>query len=176
VPDRPVTGDELLSALRRLGEILYRRGVTADLYVFGGAAMVLAYQARVATRDIDAVFVPDTEVLDAAREVARERGWPRTWLNDQASAYVSALPDQDRRLVLEAPGIRCMAASPERLLAMKVLAARRAQDAGDIRFLANLLGLTGVEQVLAIVAGVFPDLEVNERARLLVEDVLAEGR
>ena len=37
-------------AFRRLGERLARRGVVADLYVFGGAAMALAYDSRRATR------------------------------------------------------------------------------------------------------------------------------
>jgi hypothetical protein len=45
-------------AFHRLGDRLVRRGVIADVYVFGGAAMALAYDARRATRDIDAVFKP----------------------------------------------------------------------------------------------------------------------
>jgi hypothetical protein len=32
-------------AFRRLGDRLARRGVVADLYVFGGAAMALAYRS-----------------------------------------------------------------------------------------------------------------------------------
>jgi hypothetical protein len=58
------TGDPLLDreaitqALRQLGDRLARRGLVADVYVFGGAAMALAYDARRATRDIDAVFKP----------------------------------------------------------------------------------------------------------------------
>jgi len=58
------TGDPLLDreaiaeAFRRLGERLARRGLVADVYVFGGAAMAMAYDARRATRDIDAVFEP----------------------------------------------------------------------------------------------------------------------
>ena len=43
-------------AFRRLSERLARRGVVADIYVIGGAAMTLAYDARRSTRDIDAVF------------------------------------------------------------------------------------------------------------------------
>jgi len=35
----------------RLGERLQRRGVVGDVYVIGGAAMALAYDARRATRD-----------------------------------------------------------------------------------------------------------------------------
>ena len=44
-------------AFRQLGERLARRGLTADVYVIGGAALAMAYDARRATRDIDAVFV-----------------------------------------------------------------------------------------------------------------------
>ena len=85
MPDGLVSGDELLDALRSLRAKLHRRGITADVYIFGGAAMVIAYRARPATRDIDAVFEPDTEVLDAAHEVAYERHWPRGWLNRMLS-------------------------------------------------------------------------------------------
>jgi predicted nucleotidyltransferase len=63
-------------AFRRLGDRLARRGVIADLYIFGGAAMALAYDARRSTRDIDAVFEPHGIVLDEARAVASELGLP----------------------------------------------------------------------------------------------------
>jgi hypothetical protein len=86
-------------AFRRLGDRLARRGVVADLYVFGGAAMALAYDARRSTRDIDAVFKPHGLVLDEARAVADELGLPQWWLNEQASAYVA--PGGDSNLVLE---------------------------------------------------------------------------
>jgi hypothetical protein len=69
------TGDErwdvllagIEDAFRRLGERLARRGVIADLYVFGGAAMALAYDSRRATRDVDALFKPHGIVHDEAR-------------------------------------------------------------------------------------------------------------
>lgn len=69
------------NAFRRLGERLAKRGVVADLYVFGGAAMALAYDARRSTRDIDAVFQPHGIVLDEARAVAEELGLPQWWRN-----------------------------------------------------------------------------------------------
>jgi hypothetical protein len=73
--DRRVIED----AFRRLGDRLVRRGVIADLYIFGGAAMALAYDARRATRDIDAVFKPHGIVLEEARSVADELGLPAWW-------------------------------------------------------------------------------------------------
>jgi len=74
---------------RRLGERLAKRGVVADLYVFGGAAMALAFDSRRATRDVDALFEPHGIVHEEALAVAAELGLPRWWLNEQASTYVA---------------------------------------------------------------------------------------
>jgi Nucleotidyltransferase of unknown function (DUF6036) len=58
-PEDPLLDRKAIEeAFRRLGDRLARRGIVADIYVFGGAAMGLAYDARRATRDIDAVFSP----------------------------------------------------------------------------------------------------------------------
>ena len=108
-------------AFRRLGDRLARRGVVADIYVFGGAAMALAYDARRATRDVDAVFEPHGIVLEEARIVADELGLPEWWLNEQASAHVAPAGDAAAPRVFDHPGLRVAAASPEHLLAMKVL-------------------------------------------------------
>ncbi|WP_052745107.1 DUF6036 family nucleotidyltransferase [Micromonospora sp. HK10] len=161
-------------AFRRLGDRLARRGVVADLYIFGGAAMALAYDARRATRDIDAVFQPHGIVLDEARAVADELGLPHWWLNEQASAYVAPGGDATAPRVFDHPGLRVAAASPEHLLAMKVLAARR-RDAEDIRFLVDHLRLTSAEQVLALCAEIFPEEEVPGRARLVLDDVFDDS-
>lgn len=161
-------------AFRRLGDRLAKRGVVADLYIFGGAAMAMAYDARRATRDIDAVFQPHGVVLDEARAVADELGLPQWWLNEQASVYVAAGGDPEAPRVFDHPGLRVSAASPEHLLAMKVLAARR-RDAEDIRFLVDHLGLNSPEEALGLCAEIFPEEEVPGRARLVLEDVF-EGR
>jgi hypothetical protein len=72
--------------------------------------------------------------------------------------------------VFDHPGLRVSAASPEHLLAMKVLAARR-RDAEDIRFLVKHMHLDSAEEVLSLCAEVFPDEEVPDRARLVLEDI-----
>jgi hypothetical protein len=76
-------------AFTLLAEGLARRGVVGEVHVFGGAAMVLAFDARAATRDVDALFQPDGHVLAAASDVARALDLPRSWLNNQASVYPS---------------------------------------------------------------------------------------
>jgi hypothetical protein len=81
-------------AFRRLGDRLARRGVVADVYVFGGAAMALAYDSRRATRDVDALFKPHGIVLEEAQAVAAELGLPNWWLNEQASSYAAPIERQ----------------------------------------------------------------------------------
>lgn len=101
-----------------------------------------------------AVLQPHGVVLDEARAVADELGLPQWWLNEQASAYVAPGGDAAAPRVFDHPGLRVSAASPEHLLAMKALAARR-RDADDIRFLIERLNLSTVEEVLALCAEVF---------------------
>ncbi|HET8662068.1 MAG TPA: DUF6036 family nucleotidyltransferase [Micromonosporaceae bacterium] len=165
--------DTIDRVFHRLGERLASRGVVADLYVFGGAAMAVAYDARRATRDIDALFVPHGVVLAEARAVAEEFGLPAWWLNDQASTYVARDRDLEARTVFEHRGLRVQAASPKHLLAMKVLAARR-RDAEDIKILVGQLGLASPDEVLTLCADIFPEEPVPGRARLLLEDMFRE--
>jgi hypothetical protein len=95
------------------------RGIVADVFVVGGAAMALAYDAACVTRDVDAVFMPHGIVLDEARKVAEDLGLPQWWLNEQASVYISAKEDVSKRRVFDHPGLRVMAASTTHVFAMK---------------------------------------------------------
>jgi hypothetical protein len=173
VSDPLLDREFIIKAFRLLGDRLVQRGVVADVYVFGGPAMALAYDARRATRDIDAIFQPHGIVLDEARAVARELGLPSWWLNEQASVYVAPGADAKGPRIFDHPGLRVQAASPEHHLAMKVLAARR-RDADDVRFLVRHLALHSVDQVLELCVEIFPDEPVPDRARLVLEDVFAE--
>ena len=161
-------------AFRRLGDRLAKRGVVADIYVFGGAAMALAYDSRRATRDVDALFKPHGVVLEEARRVAAEIGLPDWWLNEQASSYVTPGGDPSPSRVFNHPGLRVFAASPEHLLAMKALAARP-RDAQDIKQLIEVLDLHSVSDVLALVRNVFPEEEPPARLALLLDDVFDES-
>jgi len=68
---------ELERAFTALGERLVRRGVVADIFIVGGAAMALAYDAARVTRDVDAMFKPHGIVHKEAARVADDLGLPR---------------------------------------------------------------------------------------------------
>lgn len=73
--------------------------------------MALAYDARRATRDIDAIFKPHGIVLEEARAVAAELGFPSWWLNEQATAYVAPGGDRSAPRVFDHRGLRVSVAS-----------------------------------------------------------------
>ncbi|GAA1738868.1 DUF6036 family nucleotidyltransferase [Luedemannella helvata] len=160
---------DLERAFTALGDRLGRRGVVADLFVVGGAAMALAYDATRVTRDVDALFVPHGVVVEESRAVADELGLPPWWLNEQASVYVSGKDDPGKRRVFDHPNLRVMAASPEHIFAMKALAART-RDVDDLRRLAELAGVATVDDALQICHDFYPDEEPSPRTR----GVLAE--
>ena len=144
-PDDVLLGRaEIERAFTALGERLVRRGVVADVFVVGGAAMALAYDAARVTRDVDAVFKPHGIVLEEARKVADDLGLPYWWLNEQASVYISGKEDASKRRVFDHPGLRVMAASPAHVFAMKARAART-RDIDDLRLLAGIVGVESAD-------------------------------
>jgi predicted nucleotidyltransferase len=173
-PEPLLDRDDIRKIFARLGERLSHRGVIGDIYVFGGAAMALAYDSRRVTRDVDSLLVPHGIVLEEAQAVARELSLPTWWLNEQASVYVATGGDPEQSTVFEHPGLRVTVASPEHLLAMKVLAARR-RDISDLITLIRHLGLESSEQVYAVCASVFPEEAVPARAKLIVDDLFDQG-
>lgn len=162
---------EIIEALTALATELDSRGICAEMYVVGGAAIALAFDERRATRDIDAVFEPKAAVYEAAGAVGERLGLPGGWLNDAVKGFLAG-DDPAAAPVLDLPGLRCLTASPETLLALKVLAHRVGEDESDLRLLADELGLTRAEDVLAVAERTYGD-RLDPAARFFVEEVFA---
>ncbi|MBJ7608215.1 MAG: hypothetical protein JF887_02130 [Candidatus Dormibacteraeota bacterium] len=162
--------DAALQALEELASVLAARGIEGRLFVVGGAAMAIAFDARRMTRDIDAVFEPKSQVYNAAHEVGERLGLPDDWLNDAVKGFVPGT-DPEALPIFVRPGLAVSAASARFLLAMKLRAARAEQDVGDIRFLANLLGLRTRDEVLRVATERYSAEDLPPRARFLVEEL-----
>ena len=168
---RPLSATDMRDALGEVAERLQRAGVQGRLYVTGGAAMALAYDAERLTRDIDAAITGGhNAVIDAVRAVAASRGWPSTWLNEQATTYMPQIPDRHSHVVFDHPALQVAAASAIHMLAMKARAAR-AQDIADVTSLLRRCGLTTADEVDELTQAVFGE-PLGRRQRRWIEDLI----
>lgn len=164
----------LLTALD--GE-LERRQTTADIYVVGGAAISLSFDATRTTRDIDAVFLPARAVREAAEAIAQAHGLAPDWLNDAVKGFVPPGVDEEQRVVFESPHMRVCVASPRYLLAMKVAASRVEQDRGDLELLVRELGLKTSDEALAVARMCLgPTYPIPPRAQYLLDEIFEGPR
>lgn len=163
--------DDILAVLTELGARLEAQGLQGDLYVVGGAAMALAYDARRATRDIDGVFEPKSRIYELAAQMAADRGLPPDWLNDAVKGFLPG-PDPSDGPVFDLPGLRVQAASVQMLLGLKVLAARIGEDDDDVALLAEMAGLDDPEDVLDLAEHVVGPERLTARTRFFVEAAL----
>lgn len=167
--DRPT----LIDALTRLDRRLAAREHRAELFLVGGAVMCLVHEARPATKDVDAWFTSPQVVRAAAGEVAAEMGLDPGWLNDAAKAFVPSNAGYETWRAL--PHLTISTVDARTLLAMKCAAARTGEDSGDIRFLADRLGLRSARAILDVVGEYFPDDRLPVRVRLLLEEMFDDG-
>ena len=156
---------ELDKALTRLGQILRERRVAGEIAVFGGAAIVLGFEFRTATEDVDAMITQGHgQVVKAQQEVGAELGLPPNWLNEQGTSYLSKY--HDFKLFRTYPsegqfGLRVLTATGQYLLAMRLLSLRHyGHDVQDIVQLARQLGCTTADGLLQLVKHYYPDEQV----------------
>ena len=168
----PLRESDIRDALAELADRLSTKRLQGRLYIAEGTAMALAHDSEKLTRDIDAAILHGHgPVIDSVRNIARARGRPSTWLNEQATPYMPQVPDRYGQLVFDHPALKVVAASAAHMLAMKVRAAR-SSDVADTRRLLRQTGLSDIIQVEELVESVFPGERLGDRARRWLEDVL----
>jgi hypothetical protein len=165
--------------IRRLFDLLNtelgKADVHGELFVVGGAVMCLAYEARPATRDIDAFFRPARQVCEAAARVALRAGIDASWLNDAVKAFMGDRGEFERFLELD--HLRVMLAQPEYLLAMKCLAMRIGEefhDEDDIRYLLRHLDIKTYKAALQVISLYYPLEQFPQKALYALEELLPE--
>ncbi len=134
------TRKEIVEGVERLGQLATEAGIEIKLVLVGGALMVLRFQARESTRDVDVAIVAPAEakkVRELARAVAVEKAWRDNWLNDGAKGYLVGMSSGP--VVLSAPGIEVRSPSTAQLLAMKLSAWRDDLDIADAKRLLDEL-------------------------------------
>jgi hypothetical protein len=172
----------ILKTFQELSDALAKQNATGELCIFGGTVMVLAYAARLSTKDVDAIFQPTKLIRELAIQVGALNGLPRDWLNDGVKGFVSARHDLTQGNLPQFPNLRLTMPTAEYLLAMKCMASRidpgeaEGGDVRDIIFLVQHLKLKSAEAVMDIVGEYYPPNQIPVKAQFLVQGLFEEGK
>jgi hypothetical protein len=172
-----LNSDHVSVLLAELGERLAARGIEGEIYVVGGAAMMLAYDRNRITRDIDAIGIPQKEIDAEVRAMAADRKeLSSDWLNARVLPMLPRGVDAGRLQVLGGPGLTVNVASPTWLLAMKARAAREDRDLDDLWVLCQVLGLRTVDEVWNICDAVWGEGMIRDDViEVVTADLHARG-
>ncbi|HEY3853961.1 MAG TPA: DUF6036 family nucleotidyltransferase [Verrucomicrobiae bacterium] len=167
---------ELETMLSLLNEQLGKNGITGEICIVGGAAMILAFGSRESTRDIDALVMAPAGVRAAVAQVAESNGFSPTWLNDGVKGFASG-QSTELREILKFGHLRVVTPPAEYILAMKCLAARVGldeHDKEDAKFLIKHIGLRGADAVLGIVERYYPRERIPAKTQYFIQEVCDE--
>jgi hypothetical protein len=171
----------LRNALANLGEAALEEGLELEICLYGGSAMLLAYDSRAATKDVDAVINPVETGKRLAARIAKDLHLHEDWLNDDVRQFLSPNPVAGRRkLSLEIPGLQIFVATANYLLAMKAIACRRPLpgyrgDHADLVYLIRKIGIRNVDEIQERIDQFFRDEVVSEDKREVLESLIEEA-
>jgi len=173
-----ITKQKLIAALNLLGERAHQDGITLEICLYGGALMMLVYDTRTITKDVDAIIHPSREGRVLAKQVARELGLPDDWLNDNVRMFI-APTEQVRPIPWEGPGIKLTAPTAGYLLAMKALACRDPLpgyqgDFDDLRFLIPKLGIRSVGDIQSYINKYYPEHVITKEHEIVLASLIEE--
>ena len=132
--------------------------------------MCLVFQAREATRDVDAIFQPASVVRKLAARIGEEYNLPPDWLNDAAKGYIQGkFGKQD---ILNLSHLRVWAPEAKYMLAMKCISARwDTSDRDDVIFLIKFLRLKKAQAVFKIIEHFYPKRQIPAKTKFFVEEL-----
>ena len=176
-----LTRDDILRGLRKIDQKARNADILIDRAGYGGAALVIAFDVRLATRDVDAVVSGSPDFLrSAAAEIAVEERWPEGWLNDGVKGFLS---NKEEMALMEGfpgspqGGLRIYIPTPSYIFAMKCMSMRPegidgSHDISDIEFLAKRIGVKTPEAAFSIIEGFYPASRIPAKVRFGVEEIL----
>ncbi|EAU43222.1 hypothetical protein FP2506_10271 [Fulvimarina pelagi HTCC2506] len=169
----------LVEALTLLGADLSRRGLLVELAVYGGSALILQFDWRRMTQDVDALVRAghgEGKLASSVAAVAQEMGLQPDWLNDAVGMFTPLEEPDDlfefsgNYPIGEQPGLRVLVAKPRYMLAMKLAALksldRGERDLDDARELALHLDIRTEDELLGLYSAIHdeePPYEITSR-------------
>jgi hypothetical protein len=167
-----------------MGRYLLDRKALGEIAVYGGSAILLQFEWRKLSQDVDARIISDGNhglIVEAVKYAAKQLGLPPSWLNESVAMYARrGEVDADRIFVGTYPspdryGLRVTAAKPSYILAMKLGALERFtiddRDYQDAINLGAACGVTTVDGLKDLFRKYFAEDELPLAAELRLRDL-----
>lgn len=184
---RRLDAEAILNGFETMGRYLQERSALGEIAVYGGSAILLQFDWRTITQDVDAVVLnTDREgvVKDAIAYAGLKHDLPDDWLNNFVDGFT---PETERPEFFQpfgtypaagVPGLRVVLARPEYLCAMKLKAIDRAdpqdKDFTDAVRLARETGIDDADGLVRVFSEFYPDESLPPIALARLPE-LAEG-
>ena len=168
-----LTAKMITELMLQLNDYLKEDGEMGEVGIIGGAVMCLVYNARQATRDVDAIFKPTQVIRRLVEKIGKDTGLGPNWLNDAAKGYVQGEFRKDS--VLHLSNLRIWAPEPRYMLAMKCLSARwDTWDRDDVTFLIRHLKFNQPKDVFDVIEAFYPKRLIPPKTKFFIEELFQQ--
>jgi hypothetical protein len=167
-----MTAEEITKYLTELNDELRLMDIKGEVSLYGGAVMCLAFKARPATKDVDAIFEPVKEIRNASHRIAERYNLKLDWLNFAVKMFVV---EHKRQVLLNLSHLKIFVPEGDYMLAMKILSFRPdTSDIDDVKFLIDRLGISSADEAVSVVANYYPRKVVKPETIFRLEELFEE--
>ncbi len=164
-----MTAEQIKQYLTELNDELLHMNIKGEVSLFGGAVMCLVYDARPATKDVDAIFKPVTEIREAIKMIGVRHGLEENWFNDSVKGYWA---EHKENVLFALSNLTVFVPEPDYLLAMKSIAARdTTYDREDVKLLIEHLEITRPEEVFSIIEKYYSRNQIKPATQYFIEEI-----
>jgi len=136
-----------------------------DIFLVGGAAIVLDFSYRLSTIDIDALYEDDEKLDEAIKNASLKLSLPSDWLNHDfknTPSYSTKIKEKARLISYYGKYIRLHTLDPKYLIAMKLKSSRpTGGDLDDVIMMIYELRLKNIpityEEIVEAYKSLYPD-------------------
>lgn len=167
------TKKKIIHLLGLLSQELEKQDLKGEILIVGGSAMVIAFKARISTKDVDAIFEPKSKIYEISHRIARSQNLPENWLNDAVKGFMSEKAEY--RIFLDLPALKVYIPIPGYIFAMKAISMRIAPDSSDVEDLKLLIGILKIKALnegIDIIKQYYPENLIPQRTYYALDEII----
>lgn len=147
-----ISKELFLEILYVLDKKLEENRLKLTLNIYGGIVMMACFDARPATKDIDALFETSPLINNILFDIEETYGLHKDWINQDIKEPLKCIKEENLKEIYSFEHLKVFAPSAEQMLAMKLLSARPEpyRDFADAEYLIKYLKIEALEEVLDV--------------------------